>query len=274
MAPLSEKAHADAPWQNLCQPVQTLMDCGKLTAAWWQWLYSIPASNSPALDPDGTYADTDQPYSDLLFLAGTYQFAYPVNPSGAVDVVGIVTRSIKVNEGTALFFPLVDYEADNNCLRPSLGGNCGGPNGTPTSPFPANMDVAQLQQVAAANMNCATVTATLTPMYAGFVQPTGDPPVPVAIARLQWPGFSYKLPPGDNLIQATQGLPISGGTVAPVASDGYFSLVPAGQLKQGYYLLHYEGSVPLVPPVPPTDCSAATGGNFIQNITYHITVTS
>src|SRR6516165_2343878 len=63
ITPPSEKAYAANSWQKLSQ--------AELTVIWWQWLYSIPASQSPALDDTGANAYNGQPYSDLLFLTGT-----------------------------------------------------------------------------------------------------------------------------------------------------------------------------------------------------------
>ena len=66
-APLSQKAHAASthtPWQNLIP--------SKLTAVWWQWVLSIPVSDSPLVDETGAHAYSGQPYADLLFLCGTF----------------------------------------------------------------------------------------------------------------------------------------------------------------------------------------------------------
>jgi hypothetical protein len=107
----AQKAWAATGWQKLTQ--------ADLTVIWWQWLYSIPASQSPVLDDTGLNANSNQPYSDLLFLAGTLS-SITIND----DVFGIATRLIKVKAGTALFFPLLNVKTDNVCARPSLGGNC------------------------------------------------------------------------------------------------------------------------------------------------------
>jgi hypothetical protein len=78
-----QKAYAGTSWQNLSQ--------AELTVVWWQWVYSIPASDNPLLDDTGASAYISQPYSDLLFLAGSF--------------LGPVTRNISVKQGTALFSP-------------------------------------------------------------------------------------------------------------------------------------------------------------------------
>jgi hypothetical protein len=129
------------------------------------------------------------------------------------------------------------------------------------TPFPNNLGVRQLQAMAAAPIDSVSgLFATLTPTDKHFNQ-TGDP-LTVAFNRLPSPHpFPYKLPATDNLLQS-QGINIS-GTVAPAVGDGYYSLVPLGTLtlEQGYYKLKFGGKAPL------------TGGNFILDITYDITVT-
>jgi len=44
----------------------------QLTAVWWQWVLSIPVSDSPLVDETGAHAYSGQPYADLLFLCGTF----------------------------------------------------------------------------------------------------------------------------------------------------------------------------------------------------------
>jgi len=236
--PLSQKANAQSthtPWQNLTQ--------SKLTEVWWQWLYSIPASKSPVIDPTGDNAYSGQPYSDLLFLTGTYI----VQPLSSGDVQGKAERSIKVKQGTTLFFPLINGEWDNTCGRPSLGGNCFG-----SEVFPNVLGVPALKAAAANAVNTADgLNATLTPS-SGIA-------AALPFFRLQSSPLSYKLPASDNLYQY-QGLDIK-GTVAPSVADGYFSLVP-GILALGEYTLEFGGKLPI----------NDQGNYFIEKITYHITV--
>jgi len=240
ITPPSEKAYAANSWQKLSQ--------AELTVIWWQWLYSIPASQSPALDDTGANAYNGQPYSDLLFLTGTL-----TSTMVGGDVLSIETRSISVRQGIALFFPLINDEFDNVCARPRL--DC-----DPTvKTRPKNLGAPQLQAMAAAPIDSVTdLFVTLTPTDQNFIQ--SGPPVPVVPTRLPSPHpFPYKLPATDNLYQAG-GIDIE-GTVAPAVGDGYYSFIPLGTLQQGYYMLRFGGKVPL------------TGGNFILDITYDITVT-
>jgi hypothetical protein len=67
----------------------------KLSAEWWQWALSIPASVNPQLDiTDGRNAVVGQ-RSSIWFLAGIF---------GG----GTATRTCSVPQGTALFFPVIN----------------------------------------------------------------------------------------------------------------------------------------------------------------------
>lgn len=230
IAPLSQKAHAAPGWQKLSQD--------ELTVVWWQWLYSVPASENPFLDETGADAYNGQPYSDLLFLAGSAS--------------GVATRNISVKQGIALFFPLVNIEWDNVCGRPNLGGNCFG-----APKYPNNLGVPQLQAFAANVMDSATgLYAMLSPADRSCSQ-TGTS-VNVVYTRLPSPQpFRYTLaPPPDNLYGALN----IRGTVAAAVGDGFYSLIP-GTLTQGDYVLKFGGA------------AIYLGALFTQDITYCITVT-
>jgi hypothetical protein len=232
IAPPSHKAYAAPGWQKLTQ--------AELTVVWWQWLYSIPASENPLLDDTGADAYNGQPYSDLLFLAGSAS--------------GTVTRNISVKQGTALFFPLVNIEWDNECGRPNLGGNC--PFGTPKSKYPQNLGVPKLQAFATATMDSATgLYSMLSPADQSCSQ-TGTS-VNVGYTRLPSHPFPYTLPPPPDNLYGDLNIR---GPVAPAVGDGFYSLIP-GTLAQGDYMLKFGGA------------AIYLGGTFTQDITYCITVT-
>ena len=248
-SPLSENAHAQStktPWQNLTE--------SQLSAVWWQWLYSVPASKSPAIDTSGANAYNGQPYSSLLFLAGTYT----VIPQGD-NVLGQVTRSITVKQGTAFFFPLLNTEFDNVGCRPHLGMAMGVFCSSGETPPPQVLGVPQLQALATAQENPASgLFAKLASCLEASCTTTGEAS-DVKYTRLQSPPFKYTLPPADNLAMLF-GYNVS-GTVSPAAGDGYYSLV-AGTLLPGHYKLEFGGRLP-INNVP---------NYFIQDITYLITV--
>jgi hypothetical protein len=222
------------PWRNLTQ--------AQLTAVWWQWAFSVPVSASPLFDDTGVNAYNGQPYSDLLFLAGTFIVQQLQNG----DALGTVTRSITVKKGTAFFFPLLNSEFDNVCARPNLGGNCFG-----AEKFPVVLGVPQMRLAAAMSLAGATgLHATLTGQRLDY-------------SRLQSPPFSFTLPATDNLYQ-NNGVDVS-GAVAPAVADGYFSFTPG--LAPGSYQLQFGGSNPF------TDAEG-NAHTFTEAITYLINVTN
>jgi hypothetical protein len=221
-SPPLQNAHAQSthtPWQHL-----TL---SQLTAVWWQWAFSIPVSQSPWYDSTGAHAYSGQPYSDLLFLAGTFV----LEPLANGDVVGEVTRSLSVKQGTAFFFPLLNTETDNTCGTPHLAGPC-------FEGHPYALGVPQLQAIVKAQQDIATgLYAMLTPTNKNFNTATGAT-ANVGYARLQSPPFAFTLPATDNIYQSF-GINVS-GTVAPAVSDGYWAFIP-GMLPAGYYRLEFGG---------------------------------
>ena len=174
-------------------------------------------------------------------------------------LLGQVTRTISVKQGTALFFPLINSEVDNVCGLPHLGGNC-----FDLSRFPAPLSVPDMQAFETAQMDTVTgLLTTVTPTDRKFRRAVG-PAVSVDIARLQSPAFSYTLPPTDNLYQSF-GISVV-GTVAPAVAEGYWSFIPgtgANSLAPGYYVLRFGGSQPI----------NEQGNTFTEAIAYQITVT-
>src|SRR3954471_18333499 len=65
-------------------PAKGLPTTSELTAKWWRWVYSIPASENPLTDETGAFADTDQPFEKVFFLVGV------------ANVSGTATRTITV----------------------------------------------------------------------------------------------------------------------------------------------------------------------------------
>jgi hypothetical protein len=66
----------------------------ELAARWLEWALAIPAATNPISDPDGDYAALGQS-GKVWFLAGNFG--------------GTTERTITVPNGTALFFPIVNY---------------------------------------------------------------------------------------------------------------------------------------------------------------------
>ncbi len=69
---------------------------GEWSAAWWQYVFSIPADDNPLLDPSGARCGEEQS-GKVFFLVGT--------------ISGSATRNnCTVPEGRMLFFPLINLE--------------------------------------------------------------------------------------------------------------------------------------------------------------------
>lgn len=68
---------------------------GELSARWWQWLLSIPASVNPLFDNTGQHCAQGQ-YDDVWFLAGSFFGSPPV------------TRACTIPAGKPVFFPLIN----------------------------------------------------------------------------------------------------------------------------------------------------------------------
>jgi hypothetical protein len=242
-----EKAQAasiNTPWQKMT-PAQ-------LSAVWWQWALGQQTTNSPLFDDTGADAYVGQPYSDLLFLCGTIS----IQNLADGDVLGEVTRTITVKQGTAIFLPLLNNEWDNVGFGPGEHHK-GTPGGAQSVP--------EMYALAAGTLDEATdLVAQITPANGDFSEPTGDT-VSMEVERLVSPVFSYKLPKTNNIYQFN-GVNVS-GAIAPAVADGYWSFIPGDALPPGNYVLEFGGSEPFV----------GSDGNthtFTQAITYHITVTN
>ena len=75
-------------------------------AKWWQWQQSIPLSQNPVYDLDGTYCGVSQ-HGPVWFLAGT-------NGSDPA------TRSCTIPRNKLIFFPIINYLNDYPCPFPGF----------------------------------------------------------------------------------------------------------------------------------------------------------
>jgi hypothetical protein len=138
---------------------------GPLSAAWWQYVYSLPQSNSPFFDPTGAHCAVGQAGSKVFFLVG---------------IAPTATQSCTVPAGTTLFFPVVNFEGDNVC---------------PVNSPP--LTVAQLRQLAAGLMDDAA-----TSVHASI---DGVAVQHVSSYRVTSPVFSVTVPAAANLCNAFGG---------------------------------------------------------------------
>lgn len=195
---------------------------GEWSAKWWQWVYSIPAPVNPNIDATGANCGQGQS-GPVWFLGGNFG--------------GTSTRNCTVPAGKALFFPLINQEADNFlCTDPDTTFDLAGLYGF--ADFVIDL---------AGNLQCKV---------------DGVPIQNLQRYRAVSPVFSITLPE-DNLVQAlatllpyppcADGLP---GTYAPAVSDGYWLML--APLPPGEHTTHFHSELP--------------DFGFALDITYTITV--
>lgn len=71
---------------------------GEWTAKWWQWIYSMPEEDNPAVDDTGENCANNQS-GPVWFLAGTFG--------------GAVTRECTIPSNKAILFPIINVECDS-----------------------------------------------------------------------------------------------------------------------------------------------------------------
>jgi hypothetical protein len=82
---------------------------GDWSAAWWQYVLSIPAAANPLNDTTGENCGVEQSSGPVFYLAGSF--------------VGEVTRSCDVPAGKVLFFPIINAECSTVEDPPFFGAN-------------------------------------------------------------------------------------------------------------------------------------------------------
>jgi len=180
-------------------------------ARWWQYSLSLPVDQSPFLDTTGANFTSGQS-GKVWFLSGVISFNTNGEPLPPGEI-NTAVRNVSVPSGTALFFPVLNSEADN--LNPF------GPNTT----FTAD----QLRAFAKQNMDLAENLQ---------VQIDGRSINNLNDYRVQSPVFSYTLP-DNNIVGKTTGVNVPGQTVSPAVDDGiYLMLRP---LSVGHHTVHFAG---------------------------------
>lgn len=202
---------------------------GEWAATWWQWALKYPVTTNPLLDETGERAQLGN-QGRVFFLAGVF------------NVSGTATRTITVPTKKALFFPVLNYEADNYFNNP---------------PIEPQLDVAGLRLLA---------KSIIDPAIGLSVELDGNSIPDVKSYRVQSPVFGVHLP--QNNIQQLFNYPTPAwfkprpgvypppGEYAPIVDDGYYIML--APLSPGQHILHFAGTLPQYP--------------FTLDITYNITV--
>jgi len=180
----------------------------ELTAEWWQWAFSIPASENPLFDETGEFAAVGQangigPGNKYFFLCGVF------------NVSGTAERWVTVPAGKDLFFPVINSEW-NYVERPDLHS------------------VQELRAAVKSDIDSVTDQfATLS-----LLDEDGDviDQVDLDLMRLASPTFAITLPEDDIFGFAQR-------RINPVVSDGYWVNIPAP--PRGKYKLEFGAALPL-----------------------------
>ena len=149
------------------------------------------------------------------------------------EVIGRVTREVTVPKGTLLFFPLVDVEAS------TIEGN-----GTTEDELRASAEFFA-DFIAPASLFCEIDGRAVTNL---------------TDYRVQSPLFTLGPLPENNILQSF-GLDAPAGATSPSVSDGVFVMVKP--LAVGEHTIRFGGVI---------DLSPVGGPVFVQDITYHVTV--
>jgi hypothetical protein len=139
--------------------VQYGMTYADWSAAWWQWAYSLPASENPWFDETGCANGANGQSGPVWFL------------TGVISTSGTAVRDCTVPHGKALFFPILNFENDNFC-----------------PPVDPPFTIAQLRQVIAGLMDTATNLAC---------EVDGRPIPNLGSFRVQSPAFDITFPEGS-----------------------------------------------------------------------------
>jgi hypothetical protein len=192
------------------------MTYGEWSAAWWKWVYSIPAATnplndalpSPANDEDCTNGEVGQ-FGPVWFLGGAWA-AVEVNPG---EYVGKAIRNCSVPHDKALFFPIINAE----CSTIEGNGN----------------NYGQL-------LTCAKKLINLATEFSATIDDV--PIVDLTKYREKSPIFTYGPLPDGNLLQDSYPDTASPGATSLAAADGYYLML--APLSVGTHTIKFTANVP------------------------------
>jgi hypothetical protein len=172
-----------------------------LTAQWWQYAISVPASVNPLTDPTGDHCMVGQ-RDPIWFLAGTF----PVGKT--------VTRTCTVPAGEWLFFPVINNVQIN---VPKVCGQTG------------SLNAAQLRALAAPFIDAATNMSVQV-----------DSKNISNLMRIKSDAFATTIPEDNifNLPDECGPGAVSAGVYSPSVDDGYYVLLKP--LSVGIHTLHFH----------------------------------
>ena len=198
MTPIALAQEASVRGTAFADPFQTL------SAEWWQWALSIPTSVNPQLDA-GQNAVQNAVVGQrgpVWFLAGVF---------GG----GRVTRTCRVPEGVALFFPLI------NSVNINTPGVCG----------EESKSVEELRNLSAEFIDGAINLSLRVDGVAvkGF-------------RRVKSKVFFVALPEDNVFDRPCAPLPVPAGIYSPAVDDGFYVLID--RLPAGAHTLRFHAENP------------------------------
>lgn len=211
----------------------TTLSYSQLGDMFWQWQFSLPVHANPIFDN----ADCKTgPSGPVWFLGGT---AFTTQPAPGVNE-GLADRTCTLPSNRPIFFPILNTECSTV------------PGDTPPQ---FTTDEAGLRACAKfftdfVLTDPAHLFVTLDGIsLTGFIQRASSPAG----------GFQFGPLPGNNVL-AFFGEDAPAGTMAHAVSDGYYLRIDP--LPAGLHTLHFRGEEDF-----------PDGSKFIEDITYHLTVT-
>lgn len=208
---------------------------GEWSAAWWQWVGSLPSDMNPIADTTGDLCDVGQA-GPVWFLAGT---------SG-----GLAERTCTIPAGKAIFYPLIN-QIWVDCPPPALD----------TQLSDAEIGWFMATFTVAGDYACE-LTSTLDTFYSPVL--VGDDlPTPISLLRVpavrtQSPAFRINLGT-DSIFRSGCGPDVDlEGDYGRFFSEGHWVMLPPLQVGEHVLTLHGASCDPNTP--------------FENGVTYHLTV--
>lgn len=177
-------------------------DFKKLTAKWWQWALSIPATENPMLDATGDKCFVGQNGS-IWFLAGVF--------NGVTAV-----RNCALPEGKELFFPIYNSV---NINTPNVCGQ-----------VPDNIPAAELHAASAASIN--SITKVSVKVDGTLIENT---------RRIQSKVFEVALPENNIFDEPCISLGLGNvpaGIFSPAVDEGFYAILRG--LEVGDHTLQFS----------------------------------
>jgi hypothetical protein len=173
----------------------------ELSAAWWQWVFSIHESENPVLDLTGEHCVVGQ-RGDTWFLTGTF--------------AGAAERTCIIPQGTTLFFPVVNNVFANTPNQCGQGSE--------------SYSVEEIRAIIAPVIDAVT-TKTVTV----------DGKSIKTIQRVKSEVFALALAADNIILTVFGLDPCDAGVYSPAVDDGYYVQLSPLSVGSHDVVIHAEG---------------------------------